>query len=234
MREIGKNIKYIREAKQMTQDDLAAKLFVSRQTISNYETGRTKPDIDMLTKMSSALETDIHVFIYGPPKILTRSRSIKRLCVFGIISVLMIIGNYCFSGWAIQTKTTNYDLTPTYLLNIIYKPIMFCVIGYTIMQYLGTFHKIRPLKDTGAQRVKKCTFVIILIYIMITYPLAFSQLLPFNIPSWWFRIAFVILGALPAQQGSGVYLAIASVIGALLWMCDIIPNENVSSDDIYW
>ena len=39
MREIGKNIKDIRESKQMTQEDLAAKLFVSRQTISNYETG---------------------------------------------------------------------------------------------------------------------------------------------------------------------------------------------------
>ncbi len=39
MANVGKNIRRLRNEKRMTQDELAEKLFVSRQTISNYETG---------------------------------------------------------------------------------------------------------------------------------------------------------------------------------------------------
>ncbi len=39
MANVGKNIRILRTRKKMTQDALAEKLFVSRQTVSNYETG---------------------------------------------------------------------------------------------------------------------------------------------------------------------------------------------------
>ena len=39
MRDIGKNIKGLRERRGMTQEALAEALFVTRQTVSNYETG---------------------------------------------------------------------------------------------------------------------------------------------------------------------------------------------------
>ena len=39
MRDIGKNIRTLRERKGMTQEELAQALFVTRQTVSNYETG---------------------------------------------------------------------------------------------------------------------------------------------------------------------------------------------------
>lgn len=39
MANVGKNIRLIRKQKNMTQDTLAELLYVSRQTVSNYETG---------------------------------------------------------------------------------------------------------------------------------------------------------------------------------------------------
>ena len=45
MRDIGKNIRQLRTQQNMTQDELAQKLFVTRQTVSNYETGKSKPDV---------------------------------------------------------------------------------------------------------------------------------------------------------------------------------------------
>ena len=42
MRDIGKNIRDLRKRQNMTQDELAARLFVTRQTVSNYENGRTR------------------------------------------------------------------------------------------------------------------------------------------------------------------------------------------------
>ena len=42
MRDIGKNIKHLRIAQEMTQDQLAERLFVTRQTVSNYENGKSE------------------------------------------------------------------------------------------------------------------------------------------------------------------------------------------------
>lgn len=39
MANVGKNIRNLRTQKKLTQDELAEKLFVSRQTVSNYENG---------------------------------------------------------------------------------------------------------------------------------------------------------------------------------------------------
>ena len=44
MRDIGKNIKKNRSAKGMRQEELAKALYVTRQTVSNYENSRSKPD----------------------------------------------------------------------------------------------------------------------------------------------------------------------------------------------
>lgn len=59
MTNIGKNIKLARQRKNMTQDELALKLFVTRWTVSNYELGRTQPDVEMLLAIAKALDTDM-------------------------------------------------------------------------------------------------------------------------------------------------------------------------------
>ena len=53
MRDIGKNIKDLWIRKKLTQDELAEKLFVTRQTVSNYETGKTNPDSYAIIKLAS-------------------------------------------------------------------------------------------------------------------------------------------------------------------------------------
>ena len=58
MRDIGKNIRQLRTQKNMTQDELAKKLFVTRQTVSNYETGKSRPDVEMLDRIAQMLETE--------------------------------------------------------------------------------------------------------------------------------------------------------------------------------
>ena len=56
MRDIGKNLKQLREQKGLKQDELAELLFVTRQTVSNYENGRSRPDIETLMKIAEILE----------------------------------------------------------------------------------------------------------------------------------------------------------------------------------
>ena len=68
MAKIGRNIREQRMKKGLSQEELAERLYVTRQTISNYETGRSDPDVEMLTRLAEALDTDIQLLIYGEPK----------------------------------------------------------------------------------------------------------------------------------------------------------------------
>ena len=65
MAKVGKNIRTQRTKQGMSQEALAEKLFVSRQTVSNYETGKSYPDIDMLVKIAEELHVEVQVLIYG-------------------------------------------------------------------------------------------------------------------------------------------------------------------------
>ena len=46
-----------RKAKNMTQEQLAAALNVTRSTVSHWENGRNEPDMETLQKISLLLET---------------------------------------------------------------------------------------------------------------------------------------------------------------------------------
>lgn len=65
MSSVGKNIRKFREEKGFTQDALAEKLSVTRQAVSNWECGKTEPDIDTLHKIACALEVSVEEIIYG-------------------------------------------------------------------------------------------------------------------------------------------------------------------------
>lgn len=54
---VGKTIKVIREEAKMTQEDLAKKVGVTAATISLYESGLRKPEMDKIKLISSALGT---------------------------------------------------------------------------------------------------------------------------------------------------------------------------------
>ena len=59
MGDIGRNIRFLRIQKKLSQDQLAESLHVTRQTVSNYETGRSRPDVEMLTALAEALNADV-------------------------------------------------------------------------------------------------------------------------------------------------------------------------------
>jgi len=65
MAQIGKTIKKYRTEKGMTQDQLAEKLNVTRQAVSNWETGKTQPSLETLTAMATHFGISVEELIYG-------------------------------------------------------------------------------------------------------------------------------------------------------------------------
>ena len=60
---LNENIKAIRKSKGLSQEELAVKLNVVRQTISKWEQGLSVPDSDMLISISEALETPVSTLL---------------------------------------------------------------------------------------------------------------------------------------------------------------------------
>ena len=60
---LNENIKAIRKAKGLSQEELAIKLNVVRQTISKWEHGLSVPDSDMLISISEIFETPVSALL---------------------------------------------------------------------------------------------------------------------------------------------------------------------------
>ena len=60
---LNENMKAIRKSKGLSQQELAVKLNVVRQTISKWEQGLSVPDSNMLIAISEALETPVSVLL---------------------------------------------------------------------------------------------------------------------------------------------------------------------------
>ena len=60
---LSENIRAIRKSKGLSQEELAIKLNVVRQTISKWEQGLLVPDADMLISLSEAFETPVSTLL---------------------------------------------------------------------------------------------------------------------------------------------------------------------------
>lgn len=75
---LSENIKAIRKPKGLSQQELAIKLNVVRQTVSKWEQGRSVPDSDLLIALSDVLETPISTLL-GEPVIEPEADAIKAV-----------------------------------------------------------------------------------------------------------------------------------------------------------
>lgn len=60
---LNENIKSIRKSRGLSQEELANRLHVVRQTISKWEQGLSVPDADMLISLSKVLETPVSILL---------------------------------------------------------------------------------------------------------------------------------------------------------------------------
>lgn len=61
----SENLKAMRKAKGYTQEELAIKLNVVRQTVSKWEKGLSVPDADVLSKIADVLDTKVSILLGG-------------------------------------------------------------------------------------------------------------------------------------------------------------------------
>ena len=86
--ELGKQIKKYRQESQLSQDELADRVYVSRQTISNWENDKTYPDVTSLVLLSEIFQISLDKLIKGDidtMKEVIKQEEIKKLNHYGAI-----------------------------------------------------------------------------------------------------------------------------------------------------
>lgn len=181
MRDIGKNIKQLRVQKNMTQDELAEKLFVTRQTVSNYETGKSRPDVDMLVMISEVFETDIQQVIYGPePKRI--SPQVRRLIAgLTLTSVFAVLWAAAKSS-AQDVQLWRYSAVPTLTAQLQIGPLCCIFAGWTATHLLGMALNKKPLSGTWPRRLGAVLLVVLVIWLI----LASWTIIAIGVNDWQF------------------------------------------------
>ena len=92
MASVGTHIKRLRTARGLTQEELAETLFVTRQAVSAWETGKAQPDVETLERIAAALGAAVTEVIYGaPPPDLGRVKRRWALIGGGTVTIIAIL-----------------------------------------------------------------------------------------------------------------------------------------------
>lgn len=96
--DLGNKIIEMRKKNNLSQEQFAEKLSVSRQTISNWENGRFYPDIDALVKISKCFKISLDDLLSYDDKVLDYLKestnvvkSNKKLLYAILLNILVII-----------------------------------------------------------------------------------------------------------------------------------------------
>lgn len=88
---LGSQIKKYRSELSMSQDELAEKIFVSRQSISNWENDKTYPDIKSLLLLSEVFQVSLDQLIKGDLEIMKKEISTQELAGFQKDTAIMTV-----------------------------------------------------------------------------------------------------------------------------------------------
>lgn len=92
--DISKQIKKYRLDSKLSQEDLAEKIFVTRQTISNWENGKNYPDINSLVLLSNLFGVSLDILVKGDLEEMKeeiKTEDIKKFNRDGTIFTLLLI-----------------------------------------------------------------------------------------------------------------------------------------------
>mgnify|MGYP004543927093 FL=1 len=92
--ELGKQIKEHRQEAHLSQEELANRVYVSRQTISNWENDKSYPDVNSLVLLSEIFQISLDNLIKGDIEVMKdviQKEEIEKMNRYGKIYTIMLI-----------------------------------------------------------------------------------------------------------------------------------------------
>ena len=142
MCDIGANIRRARVRRKLTQDDLAQTVHTTRQTISNYETGRSHPDVETLQRLADALGVELTELLDETPPADARRAALRRLCITGAVT-LVLTGLWVYLHAICLRQYQRGGMAPLTAM-LITEPLLLCALAWTLLQALHMVTRLRP------------------------------------------------------------------------------------------
>lgn len=157
---LNENIKAIRKSKGLSQQELAVKLNVVRQTVSKWEQGLSVPDSDMLISISEVLETPVSTLLGENVieskvedlkaisaklevinlQLAQRKTTRKRILHWFLISLCVVIAAILAILWELESSYLGWD----------YSDPETAVLGVAFHSFEWLFVRVAPIILIGA------------------------------------------------------------------------------------
>ncbi len=156
----NENLKYLRKKEGLTQEELAEKLNVSRQSVTKWESGQSLPDIEKVKEISYLFSVSVDCLI-GDVESKTTSKIKKKIddigwYIFGIValSIVVIMSISSFLSNVFQ----NEDITITATI------VMVIISGITLIAMLKKYLKnntevILNMKDNKEAKRERLRYI---------------------------------------------------------------------------
>lgn len=150
---LGERLFELRKAKNLTQDDMAEKLNVTRQTVSKWETNQSTPDFDKIMPLCELFEIGVEELLTGKKqeekqeqkeeKVLTRQEVKERSAKIVSGSVFIYIAAVAFVAIAVAVQHTN---------PIIASSVFLLLIGWATARIIRNYMSIPKFEKTKAEK----------------------------------------------------------------------------------
>ena len=141
--ELGKQIKMHRQEAELSQEELANRVYVSRQTISNWENDKSYPDVNSLVLLSEIFQISLDNLIKGDIEVMKdviQKEEIEKMNRYGKIYTIMLIA-------------TAVSAVPLFMLLGVWSLIPWGIIWGISMYFAFMLEKIK--KDNDVQTYKE-------------------------------------------------------------------------------
>ena len=150
---LGERLFELRKAKNLTQDDMAEKLNVTRQTVSKWETNQSTPDFDKIMPLCELFEIGVEELLTGKKpeekqeqkgeKVLTRQEAKEKSAKVVSVSIFIYVAAVAFLMIAVPVKHVN---------PIVASSVFLLLIGWATARIIRNYMSIPKFEKTKAEK----------------------------------------------------------------------------------
>lgn len=143
---VSKNLAALRKRANLTQEQMAEKLHVTRQAVSNWETGKCQPDVETLTALSVVLGCDMTELIYGAKPVPYRRYRKKYIVWTAVLGALVLAFLGC-EIWLLprlnELAQATFDIFPRTRYVLLARPVGAAAFGALLVAALSLWADLR-------------------------------------------------------------------------------------------
>lgn len=168
--EVSKCLKDARIKKNITQEDLAEELGVSRQTISSWENGKSYPDILSIIKISDIFNISLDKLLKEDDNLINSMqekmdtvKSTKAIVYTILLAIIVYGGIYLIQTFVNIPKIDNLMLNIILLIVFIIGTIVYILSNINVNSFLNK-------KTSNKSIIKTIIVIMMIIVILFTFP----------------------------------------------------------------